>query len=274
MVAADDGPPDARVGDAGHADGPRARGDGETAGGYLLAGKSLLWLHFASLGYVVHWLGDSLDGTLARVRDIRREKYGFFVDHQADAVSATIIFVGLGLGPLMRVEFALAILTGFLLMMNLVNMVEIARGVFKISFWGGGPTELRIVMILVNTAIWALGNPTRTLFGMEWTAFDLFALGAIPFVYVLYLSSAARETLLISKLDPRPEPGQGRDGVTNRPPSGGGVRSQRVIMGREGSRWRPPRFPQASRPQVFPRPGRGTSRASGRCPSASRGRSP
>ncbi len=186
-------------------------GTAMTAAGYLLAGRSLLWLHFASLGFVVHWFGDSLDGTLARVRDIRREKYGFFVDHQADAVSAAAIFIGLGLGPLMRIEFALAILTGFLLMMNLVSMVEIARGVFKISFWGGGPTELRIVMILVNTAIFALGNPTRTLLGAEWTAFDLFALVAIPFVYVLYLSSAAREVILIGKLDPRPAPGESRE---------------------------------------------------------------
>ena len=179
-----------------------------TAAGYVLAGESLLWLHVASFGYVVHWFGDSLDGTLARVRDIRREKYGFFVDHQADAVSATAIFAALGLGPLMRIELSLAILVGFLLMMNLVNMVEIARGVFKISFWGGGPTELRLVMIGVNTAIWALGNPTRELWGGTWAAFDLFALGAIPFVFVLYLSSAARETRLIGRLDPRPEPGR------------------------------------------------------------------
>ena len=178
-----------------------------TAAGYVLAGESLLWLHVASFGYVVHWFGDSLDGTLARVRDIRREKYGFFVDHQADAVSATAIFASLGLGPLMRIELSLAILVGFLLMMNLVNMVEIARGVFKISFWGGGPTELRIVMIGVNTAIWAAGNPTRMLWGAEYTAFDLFALIAIPFVGVLYASSAIRETILIGKLDPRPEPG-------------------------------------------------------------------
>ena len=182
-------------------------GTAMTAAGYVLAGESLLWLHVASLGYVVHWFGDSLDGTLARVRDIRREKYGFFVDHQADAVSATVIFAALGLGPLMRIELSLGILVGFLLMMNLVNMVEIARGVFKISFWGGGPTELRLVMIAVNTIIWALGNPTRELWGHTWAAFDLFALGAIPFVFVLYLSSAARETRLIGRLDPRPEPG-------------------------------------------------------------------
>ena len=182
------------------------------AAGYLLAGQSLAWLFVASLGYVVHWFGDSTDGTLARVRDIRREKYGFFVDHQADAVSAVAIFVALGLGPLMRLELALGILIGFLLMMNLVSMVEIARGVFKISFWGGGPTELRIVMIGVNTAMWAVGNPTFEHWGRAWTAFDLFGLVAVPFVAVLYLSSAARETATIAKLDPPPRPGEGAKG--------------------------------------------------------------
>lgn len=178
-----------------------------TAAGYLLAGESLLWLHLASFGFVVHWWGDSLDGTLARVRDIRREKYGFFVDHQADAIASTAIFVALGVGPLMRFPLAVGILVGFLLMMNLVNMVEIARGVFKISFYGGGPTELRIVMILANTAVWAFGNPTTVLWGQSWTAFDLFGLVAVPGVALLYLSSAARELVLIGRLDPRPEPG-------------------------------------------------------------------
>lgn len=177
------------------------------AAGYLLAGQSLAWLFVASLGYVIHWFGDSTDGTLARVRDIRREKYGFFVNHQADAVSAAAIFIALGLGPLMRLELALGILIGFLLMMNLVSMVEIARGVFKISFWGGGPTELRLVMIGVNTAMWAVGNPTYVLWDQTWTAFDLFGLVAVPFVGVLYVSSAIRETLLIGKLDPPPPPG-------------------------------------------------------------------
>ena len=181
-------------------------GTAMTAAGYVLAGESLLWLHLSSLGFVLHWWGDSLDGTLARVRDIRREKYGFFVDHQADAVSSAAIFVALGAGPLMRMPLALGILVGFLLMMNLVSMVEIARGVFKISFYGGGPTELRLVMIAAGTAVWAFGNPTTALWGEAWTAFDLFGLVAVPGVALLYLSSAARELVLIGRLDPRPEP--------------------------------------------------------------------
>lgn len=177
------------------------------AAGYALAGQNLLWLHVSSLGFVVHWWGDSLDGTLARVRNIRRERYGFFLDHQCDAISVTAIFVALGAGPLMRLPLALGMLAGFLLMMNLVNMVSIARDVFKISFYGGGPTELRLIMIGVTTAIWALGNPTFTLWGEQWTAFDGFGLVAVPGLVVLYLSSTLREMVIISRLDPRPDPG-------------------------------------------------------------------
>ena len=181
-----------------------------TAAAYYLAAENLAWLHLASFGLVVHWWGDSLDGTLARVRQIRRERYGFFVDHQCDAISAVTIFAGMGLGGLMRIELALGMAVGFLLMMNLVNMVTIARDVFKISFLGGGPTELRIIVIAVNTAVWALGPWTASFWGETWTPFDLFGLVAVPGLLGLYLLSSLRETRIIARLDPPPPPG--RDG--------------------------------------------------------------
>lgn len=174
---------------------------------YAWAGEDLAWLHVASLGLVVHWWGDSLDGTLARVRQIRRERYGFFVDHQCDAISAVAIFAGMGWGGLMRMELALGLAVGFLLMMNLVNMVTIARDVFKISFAGGGPTELRLIMIAVNTAVWALGPRTVELWGEAWTPFDVFALVAVPGLLVLYLAFSFREMRVIAELDPPPPPG-------------------------------------------------------------------
>lgn len=179
-----------------------------TAASYFLAAQNLNWLWIASLGLVIHWWGDSLDGTLARVREIRRERYGFFIDHQCDAISATAIFAGLGLGGLMRIELALGMAVGFLLMMNLVNMVTIARDVFKISFAGGGPTELRVIMIAVNTAVWALGPWTLSLWGQAWTPLDLFGLVAVPGLLALYLFYSISETRLIGKLDPPPAPGQ------------------------------------------------------------------
>jgi phosphatidylglycerophosphate synthase len=177
---------------------------------YYLAAENLAWLHLASFGLVVHWWGDSLDGTLARVRQIRRERYGFFVDHQCDAISATAIFAGMAAGGLMRVELALGMAVGFLLMMNLVNMVTIARDVFKISFAGGGPTELRLIVIAVNTAVWALGPWSTEFWGQTWTPFDLFGLVAVPGLLGLYLFFSLREMRIIARLDPPPPPG--RDG--------------------------------------------------------------
>ena len=178
-----------------------------TGAAYFLAGQSLNWLWAASAGLVIHWWGDSLDGTLARVRQIRRERYGFFIDHQCDAISAVAIFAGLGLGDLMRLEFALGMAVGFLLMMNLVTMVTIARDVFKISFAGGGPTELRLLLILVNTIVWAVGPWTASFWGQEWTLLDLFGMGGTAGLLLLYLFFAFRETLLIGRLDPPPVPG-------------------------------------------------------------------
>ncbi|MEM0962968.1 MAG: CDP-alcohol phosphatidyltransferase family protein [Bacteroidota bacterium] len=175
---------------------------------YALAGDALWWLHIASLGLVVHWWGDSLDGTVARVRQIRRERYGFFVDHQCDAISAVALTIGMGAGSLMRMEIALAVCVGVLLLMLLVNMVTIARDVFKISFAGFGPTELRLAAIVFNTLVWALGPQTVTAFGSEWTPFDLVGLLVAGLLAAWYIVSTIRETRLISRLDPRPEPGQ------------------------------------------------------------------
>ncbi|PAP78735.1 hypothetical protein BSZ37_09940 [Rubrivirga marina] len=175
---------------------------------YALAGENLLWLHVASLGLVVHWWGDSLDGTLARVRQIRREKYGFFVDHQADAISVVLLTVGVGAGSLMRMEIALAICVGVLLLMLLVNMVTIARNVFKISFGGVGPTELRLGGVLLNTVAWAVGPREFVVLGHPWTLFDLLGLGLTGLLVVFYVVSATRETRLIGRLDPTPEAGE------------------------------------------------------------------
>jgi phosphatidylglycerophosphate synthase len=175
---------------------------------YALAGENLAWLHVASLGLVVHWWGDSLDGTLARVRQIRREKYGFFVDHQADAISVVLLTVGIGAGSLMRMDVALAIGVGVLLLMLLVNMVTIARDVFKISFGGVGPTELRLGGILLNTAAWAVGPQSVVVLGRTWTLFDLLGLGLAAALLVVYVVFAVKETRLIGRLDPTPEAGE------------------------------------------------------------------
>ena len=182
---------------------------------YALAGRDTAWLHVASLGLVLHWWGDSLDGTLARVRQIRRERYGFFVDHQCDALSTVMLAVGMGAGSLMRMDVALAVGVGVLMLMLLVNMVTIARGVFKISFAGLGPTELRLLAIAMNTTVWAVGPGRYTVAGQSGTLLDLLGLVGITGLGLFYLVATVRETRRIARLDPRPPPGA--DGIAYDP---------------------------------------------------------
>lgn len=174
------------------------------AASYVLTQYSLAWLWLASAGFVVHWWGDSLDGTLARVRDIRRERYGFYVDHQSDAVSTLIIFLGLGFSPLMDLTIALFLIVGYYLMMILVNLVTIARDVFKISFGGFGPTESRIAMILANTLVFFLGNPTLTVAGYEGTLFNFIGIAGTAILFATYVGVGLKERATLAVLDPPP----------------------------------------------------------------------
>ncbi|HQJ02669.1 MAG TPA: CDP-alcohol phosphatidyltransferase family protein, partial [Anaerolineaceae bacterium] len=101
--------------------------------GYVFTNRHPAFLWLASLGFIINWLGDSLDGTVARYRNIERPKYGFFVDHTVDALDEMLVFLGLGLSP--YVDFSLAILTllGYMLMTVLAYITTIVSGVFRIA---------------------------------------------------------------------------------------------------------------------------------------------
>ena len=171
---------------------------------YILTAYTLDWLWAASALFVVHWWADSLDGTLARVRQIQRERYGFYVDHQSDAVSTLLIFGGLGLSPLMELSVGLAIIVGYYLMMIFVYLMTITRDVFKISFAGVGPTEVRIVVIAANTAVWFLNNRTFEVLGQSARLFDIFGTIAAAVLLVVYAISGLEERAALAVLDPTP----------------------------------------------------------------------
>ena len=126
---------------------------------YWLTRFGLGWLWLVNLGIVIHWWGDSLDGTLARVRHIERKRYGFFVDHYSDTLSVFVICFGMGLSPIMDMRIALLLIISYYAMMTLVNLVSMTRGVFKISFGGIGPTEIRLLIMIANTIIFFLVTP-------------------------------------------------------------------------------------------------------------------
>ena len=116
---------------------------------------NFLWL--ASLGFAINWFGDSLDGSLARYRQIERPKYGFFLDHTVDAFNEFIIVMGLGLSPYVTFAIACLGLIGYLLLSVLVYVRTAVEGVFQISYGQLGPTEVRIIFILLNTIMYFIG---------------------------------------------------------------------------------------------------------------------
>lgn len=174
---------------------------------YWLTQYSLDWLWLANILFVVHWWGDSLDGTLARVRKIQRERYGFYVDHQSDAVSALLLFGGLAVSPLMQMPIAMALLIGYYLMMIMVSLVTIARDVFKISFAGIGPTEGRLLMVFANIAVWFWDNPSFIILERSLSLFDILGLIGAAGMLLLYTVNSLIERSILAKLDPPPAPG-------------------------------------------------------------------
>jgi archaetidylinositol phosphate synthase len=123
----------------------------------------------------LNWLGDSLDGTLARVRNRQRPRYGFYVDHMVDSFGALFLMGGLALSGFMHPALAIALLIAFLLLSIQSYLATYALGEFHLSFWRFGPTELRILLAVGNLALFRWANVT--LFGHG--HFRLFDVGAV-----------------------------------------------------------------------------------------------
>src|SRR5262249_46873115 len=141
---------------------------------------------------ILNWFGDSLDGTLARVRNQQRPRYGFYVDHLLDATGTFFLMSGLALSGYMTPAIAYAFLIAYLLLSIEIYLATYALGTFQLSFWSFGPTELRILLIIGN--LFALRNPHATIAGHKYLLFDVgFLIGAIG-VAVVFIQAAVKHT--------------------------------------------------------------------------------
>ena len=169
-------------------------------GGYCLSNKYSEFLWLASLGFVVNWFGDSLDGNLARYRKIERPKYGFFVDHTVDSFNEVLIVLGLGLSPYVSFNIACLGLIGYLLMSILVYIRTYVNGVFQLSYGKLGPTEVRVILILLNTTMYFVGIPNVSLpWGLN-TIYDLPILIIAVVLFILYTSGSIKDAIALAKL--------------------------------------------------------------------------
>lgn len=161
--------------------------------------RNFLWL--ASFGFLVNWFGDSLDGSLARYRKIERPKFGYFIDHSVDAIEQFFIIIGLGLSPYVGFKFALLALTGYYLLSIYTYITTYVCDVFKLSYGRFGPTEIRVIAILVNTAMFFIGTPTIDLPLGIMTFYDIICIGIGVALISIFIVSTWKQALRLATAD-------------------------------------------------------------------------
>jgi len=169
---------------------------------YWLASYTVVGLLLASVFLAINWFGDSLDGTLARVRDHQRPRYGFYVDHVVDAFGVAFLLGGLGLSGYMSPTVAGVLLIAYFMLCLEVYLATHVLGTFRMSFFNVGPTELRILLVVGNlVAVW---HPQATLLGLHFPLFDVGGVvGAMGLLGTL-VYSAASNTRRLYRLEPIP----------------------------------------------------------------------
>ncbi|MGI6259263.1 MAG: CDP-alcohol phosphatidyltransferase family protein [Anaerolineaceae bacterium] len=178
---------------------------------YVMVGRGEIkgnpWLFVASLGFVINWFGDSLDGTLARYRRHERPNYGYYTDHAIDGITSLLLFGGIGLSGIARFDISMIALSCWLLLMIQVYLKTHVTGTFEMTSIGIGPTEVRLMAIILNTTLFFTGiggyiwNPTikGQVIGMTIGSIIIALLAVIFLIYYIY--QVTRTAIILAAQD-------------------------------------------------------------------------
>ena len=178
--------------------------------GFFLARYGIEWLWLSSAGLLINWYGDSLDGTLARVRNTQRPIYGYYIDHTIDCINEGMMFVGAGLSPFIRLDLALLVYVVYLALTINVSINAHLKGEFRLTYAKLGPTEFRILIVIANTILIAwpslasmtgmlsLGSHSVTLNILDYVGMAILAL--LTIIYLATIISDARKYAAIDPL--------------------------------------------------------------------------
>lgn len=170
---------------------------------YWLSTFSVHALWLVNLCLAINWFGDSLDGTLARVRNHQRPRYGFYVDHVVDAAGLAMLVGGMALSGYMTPLVALGLLAAYLLLCIEVYLATYCLSTFRMSFFKVGPTELRILLALGNAATFFLHpDPHVVILGVPARLFDVAGVFAIGGLLTAFVSSVVRNTRTLYRAEP------------------------------------------------------------------------
>jgi archaetidylinositol phosphate synthase len=176
-------------------------------GAQLGAGMAYAWARYQRsalllviLCLMLNWFGDSMDGTLARVRCQQRPRYGFYVDHMVDCLGAIVLMAGLGFSGFVHWQIAIAMLIAFLLLSSESYLATYTLSRFQISQGIFGPTEIRILLICGNFAL--LRSPYSTVLGHRVLLFDLAGTIAVICMFAMAILLTARHTRQLYREEP------------------------------------------------------------------------
>ena len=169
---------------------------------YALSRYNRFALLLVILCLVLNWLGDSLDGTLARVRHHERPRYGFYVDHMADIFGSVALMCGLGFSGFLHWQTAIAMLIAFLILSGESFLATYSLSRFQLSQGIFGPTEIRILLVIGNLAL--LRNPYAHLFGYKILLFDLGGVIAAIGMFAMAIHTTLRHTAQLYRLEQLP----------------------------------------------------------------------
>jgi len=169
---------------------------------YALSTLNAAWLWAASALLALNWMGDSLDGTLARVRRHERPRYGYYLDHLVDAYATAAIGLGIGLSPFVDLGVALGAVVLYLMLSINVYLESTVFGAFRLGYGRIGPTEVRLILIAANTVLALSGGDAR-LAAVANVGLAVLTAGMLALVGVRF----ARNLRTLARLEPLPRAG-------------------------------------------------------------------
>jgi archaetidylinositol phosphate synthase len=166
---------------------------------YALVRTNRAGLMLATFFLALNWFGDSLDGTLARLRNRQRPRYGFYVDHMIDTLGGLFLMGGLAISGMVDWRIALGMFVAFLMLSVEVYLAAYTLGTFRLSFAKCGPTEIRILLAIGNTAFWL--HPNARMFGLSYRVFDAGGVIAITGMSLMVIVSTILNTVKLYRAE-------------------------------------------------------------------------
>ena len=172
-----------------------------TFGAYAATNFDARFLWVANLGLVLHWFGDSMDGTLARYRRHERPRYGFFLDQTVDVLTDVLIAAGIGVTPFVSFGVAMLALAGYHALSLHALIVAVVTGRFKIASMKIGATEMRLAIVCLNFAILLFGADVHVALGVHYTWCDVAVLAVAMALFASFLVGLIKGRAVFAKAE-------------------------------------------------------------------------